>query len=72
MRKRGLGLAASVPGQEACVVAFSFLVLIPYSVMGDADPCIRSLLEHQRETAPALELGSVAGEQGWVSWDASL
>lgn len=54
------------------MVEFSFLVLIPYSVTGGDDTCELSLSEHQRETAPALGSGSVAGEQGGVSWDASL
>lgn len=71
VRKRGLGLAVSAPGQEACVVEFSFLGLIPYSVTGGDDTCELSLSEHQRETVPALGSGSVAGEQGGVSWDAS-
>lgn len=69
VRKRGLGLAVSAPGQEACVVEFSFLVLIPHSVTGGDGTCVLSLLEHQRETVPALGSGSVAGEQGGISWD---
>lgn len=71
VRKRGLGLAVSAPGQEACVVEFSFLVLIPYSVTGGDDTCVLSLSEHQRDcTSPGIR--KCGRRAGGVSWEAPL
>lgn len=67
----GFRASSAAPGQEACEVEFSSLVLIPYSVTTGDDTCVRSLSEHQRLHQPwdwEVWQESKAGPAGMFIW----